>query len=275
MKFKTIFILFNAVIILSFLIIYCMPLLILGWEYTRFFWSKNWFLPLIFVAVIAGLNTYFIINWKLFRYLETENWDNLRNYLEKQIYQKNRVKPQYIRVLVNAYLVSSEVDKITELEQYLKKDHQDYRTKFALILGIPKILSNDREEMKSYYREFLPITSGRDGAWIKWCFAFAGMYGDEKENAKYTLLEISSQKKDPVLRLLTMYLLDGFRKEDPSVETTVRNFLEETTEEHTPATWEKLMEKHKRDIFVVILSKLIEDAAAWLFSHKNSSSRNQ
>ncbi len=69
MKFKTIFILFNAVIIFSFLIIYFMPLMMLGWEYATVFWSKNWFLPLLFAGVLALLNTYFISNWKLFSLL--------------------------------------------------------------------------------------------------------------------------------------------------------------------------------------------------------------
>ena len=48
MKFKTIFILFNIVIIASFAIIFFMPLMMLGWDYTAIFWKNNWFLPIVF-----------------------------------------------------------------------------------------------------------------------------------------------------------------------------------------------------------------------------------
>ena len=73
MKFRLIFIVFNVVLVISFLVIYVTPLLILGWSYTRIFWANNWYLPVIFVGIIGVLNAYFASNRKLFRLLENED----------------------------------------------------------------------------------------------------------------------------------------------------------------------------------------------------------
>ena len=62
MRFKIVFILFNVVIVASFLIIYLMPLAMLGMDYTREFWANNWGLPIVFVVILAILNGYFTIN---------------------------------------------------------------------------------------------------------------------------------------------------------------------------------------------------------------------
>jgi hypothetical protein len=263
-KFKTLFILFNLVIVISFLIIYFMPLFMLGWEYTSVFWAKNWFLPVIFIAVIGGLNFYFIRNWKLFRYLESESWDKLKDFLEGQIFEKNQFRTQYIRVLVNTYLVRSEVENIGRLEQYLAEKTPRVRKKFALLLGIPYILSNDSMKMKEYFKEFLTEAKGKEGAWIKWCYAFACFTGEDKENAKYLLLELSEQQQDPILRLLTIYLLEAFRNDDPDIGPLVDRQVSEIKTAYTASAWEQEIEKGKKEIFLVILSKLINDATEWL-----------
>lgn len=268
MKFKTIFILFNAVIIVSFLIIYFMPLFMLGWEYTSVFWSKNWYLPVIFIAVIGSLNTYFIINWKLFRYLETEDWDKLKSYLEKQIFENKRVRPQYIRVLVNAYLVKSEMESIKKLDTHLKSAHPKIRMAYPMLLSIPYVLSNDSAAMKTHFKEFLGELSGRDLDWVKWGYAFASFLGEEKDNAKYMLLEITSQRKDKILNLLTAYILDAFRNLDQQVVPVVDTIIKELRTDYTRATWEREIEKAKNEIFIVILTRIIIEATEWLFKQQ-------
>lgn len=271
MKFKTIFILFNVVIVLSFLIIYFMPLFMLGWEYTADFWSKNWYLPIIFVAVIGGLNTYFIINWKLFRYLEAEDWDRLQTYLENQIYEKRHLRPQYLRVLVNAYLVKSEIEAIKKLDIFCKENYPGVRNNFPMMLSIPYFLSNDSRAMKEHFKEFLTTAKGKDLLWVKWGFAFASFLSDEKENAKYLLLELAGEKKDNILRLLTVYILDAYRKLDEQVGEVVDSAVQELRTSFTRKSWEKEIEKAKGEMFVVILTKIIGEATDWLFDRQINS----
>ena len=268
MKFKTIFILFNVVIVLSFLIIYFMPLFMLGWEYTADFWSRNWYLPVIFVAVIGGLNIYFIINWKLFRYLETEDWDRLQTYLERQIYEKGRLRPQYLRVLVNAYLVQSNIVGIEKLDTFCKEKYPSVRNNFPMMLSIPYFLSNDSQAMKEHFKEFLTSAKGKDLLWVKWGFAFASFLGNEKENAKYILLELAGEKKDSILRLLTVYILDAYRKQDEQVGDIVDQAVRELRANFTRKSWEKEIDKAKSEMFIVILTKIVGEATDWLFNRQ-------
>jgi len=77
MKFKTIYILFNAVILISFAFIFFMPLLLLGSDYFSLFVAKNWIAGVLFVITLIIINGYFLANWKLFRLLESRGtWKN-------------------------------------------------------------------------------------------------------------------------------------------------------------------------------------------------------
>lgn len=240
----------------------------LGWEYTADFWAKNWYLPVIFIAVIGGLNTYFIINWKLFRYLETEDWDRLKSYLETQIYEKNHLRPQFLKVLVNAYLVKSELDGIKRLDSFCKEKYPSIRNNYPMMFSIPYVLSNDSAAMKEHFKDFLTLSKGKDLLWVKWGYAFASFLGDEKENAKYLLLEIAEESKDNVLRLLTVYILDAYRKIDEQVGVVVDEAVNELRENFTRKTWEREIEKAKSEMFIVILTKIIGEATDWLFQRK-------
>ena len=55
MKFKAIFVIFNLIILVSFLFIFLIPFFMLGWDYTQVFWTENWSVALVFVGVMAGL----------------------------------------------------------------------------------------------------------------------------------------------------------------------------------------------------------------------------
>jgi hypothetical protein len=63
MKFKTIYILFNAVILLSFGFIFLMPLFLLGTDYFALFLSKNWIAGVLFLLTLIIINGYFLF-WK-------------------------------------------------------------------------------------------------------------------------------------------------------------------------------------------------------------------
>ncbi len=77
MKFKAIYILFNVVLVVSFLVIFLMPVFLLGSDYFSLFWTRNWVIAVVFVVTLAALNTYFLLNWGLFTRLEREDWPGL------------------------------------------------------------------------------------------------------------------------------------------------------------------------------------------------------
>ncbi|TFG65314.1 MAG: hypothetical protein E4H36_00360 [Spirochaetales bacterium] len=267
MKFKTIFLIFNIVLIFSFAIIYIMPLIMLGWEYTRLFWTKNWFLPVIFMLVIGILNTYFIINWKLFHYLEKEDWESLITHIEGKLYREGRFREQFIRILVNAYLVKSDISAIEKVEKEIRNRKPSLLPKFALQLGIPHLLRNEPRDMLDYYGAFLRSAPGQDRDWIQWNYAFALLLNEKREESKEELRVLSEKISEPLLKLLVLYLLDSFSRSDDAVKDLVDSGRKELREKAPSGSWEQITERNRMNVQVVVLSKLIKDAQNWLFGN--------
>ncbi|KKM90632.1 hypothetical protein LCGC14_1236610, partial [marine sediment metagenome] len=123
------FIVFNLVIVFSFAFIFFMPLLLLGQEYFSLTFKHNLIPALLFVFTFIIINSYFLSNWKLFNLLEAENWPQLIEFLEEEIFIKNRVRGAYIKMLINAYLFSSTIEKIASLEARFDAQKQAYARK--------------------------------------------------------------------------------------------------------------------------------------------------
>lgn len=267
MRFRTIFAVFNIVIIVSFLLIFLMPYFVLGWEYTQLFWSNNWFLGIIFVVILAALNGYFVYNWRLFTLLEREKWPELIKYLESQIFERNRYSPQRIRILVNAYVVTSQPERTKGLEQQLREKRPEMIPQFALQLGIPYLLKNDAAAMEQFFGEMKESSKCSDPLWVRWNYAFALMLQQRLEEAKAMLLAILPEAREPILRLLTLYLLDAFTTTDPAVKQAVHSGVEELRVKFPGDRWDAQIEKRRDSLQVLVLFKLIRDASHWAFDN--------
>lgn len=265
MKFKVIFALFNAVVVLSFLFIFLMPVFFLGWDYTQLFWSSNWILAAAFAAVMIGLNAYFLSNWKLFSYLESEDWHGLISYLEDRIYRKGRISRQHIRVLVNTYVVVANTDGIAALEEHLRERAPGYLPRFALHFGIPHLVRNDPQDIEEYYGQMRENPRCRDKSWIDWSYAFALMLQEKHREAKDVLRGLLNKAKNPILRLLTVYLMDAFSVSDNEVRNLVVEEKRRLQSTYTWSQWEREVERNRGNLQVVVLSRLIRDASTWAF----------
>lgn len=264
-KFKVVFAIFNGIIILSFLFVFLLPFFFFGWEYTQLFWVENWYIAVVFLAVLLGLNTYFGLNWKLFRHLENEDWHALAQYLEERIYSKGRIRRQYIRILINAYIVISAPDKIKELEGFLRERKPDLVPRHAVQLGVPHLMTNDAQEIERFYGEMRAHPKCRDREWIEWAFAFSLMLQRKSDQAREVLLQIYNGAKNPVLRLITLYLMDAFTPSDDYIRNLVREGKNAFQARYNSESWQKELEKNRGNLQVLVLSRLIQDATAWAF----------
>jgi hypothetical protein len=241
-----------------------MPLMILGWEYTTVFWSKNWFLPIMFAGVLAVLNTYFITNWRLFTLLEKENWDQLIALLEDSVYRKKHYRAQQLRVLVNAYLVKSDLESIGKLEAFLKEHSPKKLESLSLQFGIPYLLKNETKEMEQFFGTYRTAVRGEEKGWMDWNYGFSLLLNQKKEDAVDALVRLLDSTKVPLLKLLTAYLLDGDNDTDEQVRRKVTASVLQLQKRFGRAGLEKEAEKSRSNVEVVILSKLISDALEWM-----------
>jgi tetratricopeptide (TPR) repeat protein len=265
MKFKTIYILFNAVILVSFAFIFFMPLALLGSEYFSFFVAKNWIAGALFAATLIAINGYFLANWTLFRLLEKEDWQGLIGFLEERIFQKGRLRRNYVKMLINAYLVTSQVAKIAVLESRLRDKRPRLLRIFALQFGIPYLLSGDAEAAEKYFGRYGEQKGVRHRGWLRWNYAFSLLQQKQLEAAKATLLELLDSNPEPVLHLLTAYMLASLIRNKPETEQRVQEARRRLAALYSPERWERKIESSSRHIQMVLLTPIIHEAKEWLF----------
>jgi len=267
MKFKTIFFLFNGIILFSFLFIALMPLFVLGGEYTRIFWGENWFLALIFVIFISVLDAYFIINWKMFSLLEKEDWPGLTSYLEDEIYNKNKLNQRNIRMMVNTSLTISNLDKIIRLEKEVSEKKPALLGKFGAMLGIPFLLNQNREEGKAFFSRCIELAGEKDLSWLKWCLSFLLLSGRENTEASTLLIELSIQDKDSILKLLSMYLISTIPglEEDEIQKRNKETFLKRYPQQKNLQN--EITKTKNKNIVVLLLSSILDDSQTWLYNN--------
>ena len=263
MKFKIIFILFNIVILFSFLIIFFLPFFMLGWEYTKEFWLINWYLPIIFTVILAILNYYFISNWKIFQLLEKEDWKSVYEYILSQL-KRGKAKKQHIKILVNSCIVNQNIDGIKEGEVLLHKTNKKLLEQNALQFGYPYLLSGDPIEMEKYFSKYIHI-KGKKGNWIRLLFSFSLVLQKKFESLNKILIELCESAKNPIILVLTLYLSKSFTNSDKILKELLIKRRRELLKKYDKSKLLKEVENNKSYVQFVVLNKLIHESLDWLF----------
>jgi hypothetical protein len=269
MKFKTIFIIFNLVIVFSFLVIFFMPLLLLGAEHFSEFFRNNWYISLLFIATLAIFNSYFIANWRLFQLLEREDWLGLIEYLEHKVFEQRKIQKNYIKILVNSYLVTSQPEAILKLKDHVEQMRPKLIKQFSVAFGLPYLLTNKSGEAERYYGKLLAQNRIRERAWIRWNYGFSLLQVKEAEGAKkefFALLE----SNNPVIVLLSLYLLSSFALEENGEKSALDGKAEEIRSRYSKTQWEKKLNRYRSNLQAMIFSRLIAEASNWLFQTKQA-----
>ncbi len=266
MRIKAIFLLLNAVLGIAFLVIFLTPLFLVGGDWFSLFWFRNWPIALVFALTLGAVDTYFLLNWKLFSGLEKENWGEVAAFLEDRIFKRGWISGARVRLLLNTYLVTSNTEGILALEAYLDGKKPGIIPRFSLPFGIPHLLSRDPKEAEAWFRRMLSRPGLADKDWVSWNHAFSLLQSKESDAARAALSGLVDSVTDPVLLLLTIYLLDVLARDDAAVESRVSSKRNLLKSRHTLESFQKAIEKSSANIQVVVLSRLLQDASLWLFA---------
>ena len=266
MKMKAIFILLNAVLAVAFLVIFFSPLALLGGDWFSVFWSRNWIIAVVFLVTLGAVDAYFGLNWALFTGLEKEDWGAVVSFLEKAIYRRGLVFSGRVRLLLNAYLVTSNTEGILALEAYLARRKPPLVGRFSIPFGIPHLLAKDPKEAETWFRKLLAAPRLSDREWVAWNHAFTLLQMKNQYEAKTELTGLSERVTEPVLLLLTLYLLDVVARNDTELEAQVGRRREALAQGQTPESFQKTIDKASTNMQVVVLARLLRDAVQWLFA---------
>jgi hypothetical protein len=271
MKFRTIFILFNVVILASFLFVFLLPIMLLGPSSSLEFWKGNWYLALLFLALLGGLNAFFLANRKTFVLVEREDWSALSAHLVALMFPKGRFSMSRVRLLVNAYLLQSDIAGIERLEAELGAKRPDILRKNALLFGVTRLLRNRSDEAEAFFGRYLDAKDAESRDWLRFDYGFS-LVLQKKGAPAIPYLEEGLSSRDSVLCLLAAYLLGSIgvgsapdaaagaslAAEADSARTRLRK-------RYASSKWNKEVERAKSEVHIVILSKLIDDAGRWLY----------
>jgi len=278
MKFRTIFILFNVVILVSFCFVFLFPFFVLGTGPSLSFWKTNWYLALFFLLILAALNAFFLINRKVFTLVEREDWKALAEHLGQEIFVKGRYRSSSVKLLVNAYLLESNVEGIDRLEGELAAKKPALLRSNALLFGVARLLRSRPAEAESFFARFLDAKDVESREWLRFDYAFSLVLQKRIADA-LPFLRGGLESRDAVLALLSAYLvgsLGAAGAASAQERTEVKDLAEGTRARlrarFTPLRWSKEVERAKNEVHIVILSKLIDDAGGWLYAEPVSTS---
>lgn len=269
MKFRTIYALFNAVIVVSFLFVFFLPLALLGWDYTLTFWRGSWYLALLFLALLAVLNAFFLANRKVFAYFEREDWDGLSAWLVDRIFVRHRYGSLHVRYLVDTWFIQGDIEGFTRLEEELRSRKPRLLRKSAVIFGFVRILKGQSAEAEEFLRPWLGMRDIDDWEWLRFGHAFALVLQRKIAEARPGLVQ-GAASRDPVLALLAAWLLDtvvvpsGAGGRDEEAAALVEKTKTELRKRFPGPRLGAEIDKAKGEFHVVVLSRPLADARKWL-----------
>jgi len=272
MKFKALFITFNLVLILSFILIFFAPLFFMGEESFLLVARQNLLIIIVFLVFLSVFNIYFLLNLRFYSYLEREDWKGLISFLENNIYNKGSTRSSYIKILINSYIVTSNLEEIKKLEKHLRDKSPTRIQKYSIQFSLPYLLSDNPEEAESFFNSLLEMAGTHHRDWIRWNYSFSLLQQNKEEDGKNTLISVLHITKDIVLLVLTLYLLDSYSARDPEVKEQVTRTVRSLKAEYSEGRWNKILEKtRKHNIEALMLSQIMQDAASWFFKRETAS----
>ena len=212
-----------------------------------------------------------MIKWKLFNLLESENWHELIDYLENEIYKKNLIHNDSIRILLNAYLVTSKLDSIKKLEKYLSDKKPNLVFKHSLAFSVPYLLKSEPEESEKFFGKLLSYSGLKEKDWMRWNYAFSLMQRKQFEAARAELLEIYEHSKKYLPYLLALYFLNSYAKHDSEIRKKVDFGRKKLTEEPNLKRLKREISSSSDNMEALILTQIIEEAYSWLNEKEFSS----
>ena len=269
LKFRTIFLLFNLIIIFSFSFIFLMPLPILGWSYALGFWGQNWPIAGAFLAILAALDGYFLLHWRLYSLLEREDWTGLKALLEKELQKNGPLSLAKSRIYINACLIVREPDQLAVVRDLYVEKKVSWLPQLALSLALPLILEvkTRSDEVLTFLQPYSASRkTGSDGPWIRWALGLAELVAGRRAEARVRWLAVLDDKPVPLVELLCLYLLEPMKTENAALPPVLETRVPILRSRFTDKEWDEHVAKLKDSVVLVVFleKQLVQDARQWL-----------
>jgi tetratricopeptide (TPR) repeat protein len=273
-KFKTVFILFNGIILIFLILLILFPRLVLPPGAVLNFRRSLWPIALVFFLILAGMDVFFITNYRLYALLDREDWPALARYLETQVMEKGRYFSLQVRLLANTYLLLSDPASATALENRLSLVRPKLLEEHALVFGLARILAKDYQGASRFLEARLAAAGlnkkQRPASWLSWYHGFALFLTGNHEKAAEIFPELVRFSGEPLLTgLAVWFLAEKLGKTFPEGKfTEAVDEGRKRVRERIPnrARWEKELAKAQHEVHAVMVMGYLRDTADWLYT---------
>lgn len=276
MKFTSVFILFNSIILIFLAFVFIVPSLVLGFEDGLTFWQAVWPLALLLTLLLGGLDAFYFYNRRLLFLLEREDWPALTQYLEQRIFRRGRYASPLVRLLASSYLVLSDYPAALALENKAAIANPAAVARNALIFGSARILSRNYSAAAHFFAEQLEPGRGKrrrrpDRPWLELCQGYALLLDGQYESAAERLKPLARASADALIAGLAAYFLDEYLLRGLAGQayeiSSAANEGRERVRKALPlrAAWDKERSAIETEVHGVILSRYLGMAAVWLY----------
>jgi hypothetical protein len=271
-KFKSLFIVFNAVLLIFLAVLCLIPAFVLGGAFAELFWQTNWYLIIVLLIILIGFDAYFIVNWQLYALLEREDWPALVSYLEDRVIRQGKYSSRLVRLLANTYLVLSDSPSVMSLENKAAIARPSLVDENVLVFGTARILSRDIPGAIRFFESHAASAKPRLKPWIGWYYGFSLMLGKQFDEAAQAFTPLASDSPDAVVTALSSYFLattlakllpgkaPGYAAVAAGGKERVRKALPDR------ARWFKETAKLSTEIHAAAIAKYMEEAGAWIYA---------
>jgi hypothetical protein len=291
LKFKVLFVVFNGIIAVSLVLFFILPVLAFPKEIARELFGGFWPFPAALFLGALGMNFFFIRNFRLYRLLEKEDWRALEDYLKIRVLEKGVFNSTQVELLANTALALSDFDLLRTLETRTAQAKPALLEKHALIFGAARILNRDYAGAELFFTE--RAAAAEEGGlnkkkpkrsfveeqeWLRWYRGFSLLLGYRFEKAADQFTALARFSTEPFTTALASFFMSReLQAALPARKAELIAAAEEgggRVRKMLPnqGAWEKALAGRSEDVFVVILSKYLQETAAWLFHREEPSS---
>jgi hypothetical protein len=281
LKFQSIFILFNILLLIFLAIIILSPTLFLrnystiaadqGFSLFSLFWRSSWVLMLILACIMAGFDVFYLRNRKLYALLEKEDWPALVTYLEDRVIRQGKYTPRLVRLLANTYLVLSDSPAVMSLENKATMAKPSLVDENALIFGTARVLGRDFAGAVRFFEARQNSVKPGQRQWVCWYFGLSLFLSRQYDKAAEEFSRLAEASNDGIITGLSAYFLSAInKKSSPEKADSINEAATKGRERVLKAlptykNWVKEIGKVNSEIHIAALSKHTEEAGKWLY----------
>ena len=271
MKIQSIFILFNAILVIFIVLIGFFPTLILGADMASFFWRNNWFLLLVFVFILAAFDVFYFSHRRLYSLLEKEDWPALAHYLEDKIFRQGKYSKRLVRLLANSYIILSDSSAVINLESKASIVKASLVDDNVLVFGTAMILGKDFPGAVRFFEARLGTVKPALRIWVAWYFAFSLLLNRQYEKARVEFSRLVLASDDEVITGLSAFILaNTIMKALPEYKLVLESITIDGRNKALKALpqekdWEREIGRIKTEVHALVLSKILLETGQWLY----------